>query len=691
MQKFVSQDFQSHMPIRSTILAGFIIASSCVSAQSLMEEVVVTASRSDQKISQISHNATSIGKQSLEMSQHTHINESLFRVSGVWINRGNGQEHLTALRSPVLTGAGGCGAFLMAQDGIPLRATGFCNVNELFESNSEQAERIEVIKGPGPAVYGSNAMHGIINIISPEFKLARHTSVSLESGPHDYYRTRLSTGNSNWRLDANGTTDGGFKDDSGFDQQKMMLRHHTMNNATRITSTFSYSNLNQETAGYIRGYESYKAAGSRRDNPNPEAFRDARSARFYSKIETQFENGRLVISPFARVARMEFLQHFLPGQALEKNGHTSIGVQSVWHMPLAENDWIIGLDAEYTRGTLEEFQKMATPGSLFLTATIPQGWHYDYEIDAQVIALFSQLTVSLGENTRLVAGVRLENVEYDYDNQMLDGRSRDDGTLCGFGGCRFNRPADRTDSFSNISPKIGIVHSLAENHQVYTQLSQGYRAPQTTELYRLQNTQSVSRIDSEEIDSLEIGFRGQGSFLGYDVSLYSMRKDNFIFRDTTRTNVDNGKTSHRGVEANLIFRIQDSLTLSFNASFARHQYENNPALSATLIEGNDIDTAPREILSARLDWQMTNTSSLELEWVHLGEYYEDPENLHEYEGHDLLNLRYMNQVSPNWSFSARLINLTDEDYAERADYGFGTDRYFIGEPASIYVSVKRDF
>ena len=38
------------------------------------------------------------------------------------------------------TGAGACGAFLVAEDSLPIRPVGFCNLNEMFELNYEQAE-----------------------------------------------------------------------------------------------------------------------------------------------------------------------------------------------------------------------------------------------------------------------------------------------------------------------------------------------------------------------------------------------------------------------------------------------------------------------------------------------------------------------------------------------------------------------
>ena len=75
-----------------------------------------------------------INAKQLQLLAHTHISEALSQVPGVWLNRGNGQEHLTAIRSPVLTGAGSCGAFSVLEDSAAVRATGFCNVNNCLSS-----------------------------------------------------------------------------------------------------------------------------------------------------------------------------------------------------------------------------------------------------------------------------------------------------------------------------------------------------------------------------------------------------------------------------------------------------------------------------------------------------------------------------------------------------------------------------
>ena len=80
---------------------------------------------------------------------------------------------------------------------------------------------------------------------------------------------------------------------------------------------------------------------------------------------------------------------------------------------------------------------------------------------------------------------------------------------------------------------------------------------------------------------------------------------------------------------------------------------------------------------------------LELEWQSMGGYYLNPENLHQYEGHDLVHLRMGWAVSDSLRVYANVSNLTDEHYAERADYtSFSQERYFPGTPRSLQVGAQ---
>ena len=128
----------------------------------------------------------------------THHAEIMNRAPGTMIQRNSGEESLTAIRSPVLSGPGSCGTFLFLENSMPIRPVGFCNVNELFEVNSEQARSIEVLRGPAGVVYGSGAMHGAVNVIQapprelPAEPRARRRTGRVLSRPAGALRTRAT-------------------------------------------------------------------------------------------------------------------------------------------------------------------------------------------------------------------------------------------------------------------------------------------------------------------------------------------------------------------------------------------------------------------------------------------------------------------------------------------------------------------
>jgi iron complex outermembrane recepter protein len=699
VQKVVCKDSYQRSSLALAIAVVLAASSQTSSAQeNTLESIVITADRRQSALRDVSASIFTVGSETLETVRHTHINETLVRVPGTWISRNNGQESLTAIRSPMLTGAGSCGAFQMSLDGVPMRASGFCNVNQIFEANTEQAGSVEVIRGPGSILYGANALHGAINVLTDPVSQEFSRDVSYELGPHRYNRVRGSIsdtlGEHGYRISFNGTTDDGYKHDSGFDQQKLTMQHvYAGSDALTVTSTFHFTNLNQETAGFIQGPDAYKDKDLKRFNPNPEAFRDARTYRLSSRFEWQLASGATFTStPYYRKTDMDFLQHFLPGIPLEQNGQRSFGLQNMLSSDDSGNlRWQVGLDMETTQGYLKETQFVPAVGVPAVVATIPVGKHYDFTVDATLVSPYAQVKYKFNERDQVILGLRYENLEYDYDNRMIDGRTRDDGTACTFGGCRFNRPADRTDNYDNVSAQLGWIHDLDDQQQVYVNLARAFRAPDTNEVYRLQGTQNVADLKSEEMDSYEVGYRASRERVSYSITAFYMDKQNVIFQDSNRINISGAKTRHRGLEFNTVMLLTDALRLSFAGTYAKHTYEGNLNPGAVQLAGLDIDTAPRWMGSTQLNWQISAGRSLELEWVHMGAYFMDEVNANKYPGHDLLNLRYQANLSNGWYYGARIINLLNTDYAERADIGFGQERYFVGEPVSLFLTLGQRF
>ena len=445
------------IPDNKSFAGGLLLALALVTAASQaeteLEQVIVTATQEETSHLNLPLSVSVISAEDLFIVRHVHVNEAFQRVPGAWISRGNGQESLTALRSPVLTGPGSCGAFFMASDGISLRAPGFCNVNQLFDANTEQAERIEVLKGPSTALYGSGAMHGVINILTPAPTDSLAHKFSVEAGPHDYRRGRYflsdTRGRHGFMLAANASSDDGYKRSSGYDQYKGNLRHTWQGDEISVDTVFTATDLDQDTAGFITGFEAYKDSDRKKENPNPDAYRKADAMQLQSSITVPMDGfSRFVFTPYWRDNDMEFLMHFLPWQPVEKNGHESFGINSKYYRQGTWLNSVSGIDLETTDGWLEETQ--AEP---WVSDNQPEGVHYDYQVDALVAAAWTQLSWDLARQLTVSAGARFEYTEYDYDNRTTDGPACVPTATA----CRFFRPPDSEDDFDNWSFNASVL------------------------------------------------------------------------------------------------------------------------------------------------------------------------------------------------------------------------------------------
>ena len=676
------------LSLRSLLLS--VSVAGVASAADEATRMVVTAERAAQAADAAPLSLGLIDAETLALQPAEHVLYWLNRVPGVQFQRNDGQEYLAAIRSPVLTGAGSCGAFLSLENNVPIRPAPFCNVNELSEAFTEAAGQLEVIRGPALPFYGANAMHGAVNVLTPA---ADESRLRLRLAEPDGTDLLLQFGNPDNDLALSARKEDSWRDDAGIEQYKVGWRNRrelqlASNETVQIETLLTASKLMQETAGFVSGTDAYRDLQRARQNDNPEAFRDSDSLRLVQ--HWRWQDGTSV-TPYLRRTEMTFLQHFLPGQPYERNGHWSAGLQ--WQQPLLRSEsqqLLIGADLEHADTFLEEWQTEPTEGSPFLQETIPVGYHYDYTVALQGLAPFVHWRWQFAEAWQLFAGARLERWWYDYDNRMQDGRSRDDGSACGFDGCRFNRPADRSDQFTLLSPKAGLSWQPVSTQRVNLLLQHGFRPPQTTELYRLQREQSVADLEPEELRGVELNWRASWTpELRTELAWYGYDKTNVIVRNSDSFNVSDARTVHRGIEAQLDWAFAADWQLLLTATWQRHRYQNNPGISAQDIVGNRIDTAPDWFGFAAVRWQPLTNTQLELAASHTDGYYTDAENSRYYPGHSLFDLRWRQQTAAGFAWTLAVSNLTDRRYAERADYTSTTgDRYMPGAPRQWQLSIE---
>ena len=662
----------------AALAGGMLVAGSPSWAQNVAgpgpspDAVVVTAVRIEQNRLDIGQSVERVTEDAIEFVAPLHPAELLNTVSGVGIQQGSGQEHLTAIRSPVLTGGAGAGSFLYLEDGVPTRAAGFGNVNGLFELGTEFAAAVEVTKGPGSVLYGSNAQHGLVNVLS-----------RAPDGPS---RARFVAGGeqvSGWASVARGNTrlslslshDSGFRDDSGFDQQKLQWRQDGELGVWGVSALTSVQNLNQETAGFLQaGPDAFREGDLARRNAFPEAYRDAWSARTQARFERAVGASTLALTPYARVTEIEFLRHFVPGQAREEQEHASVGFLAT----LYRDPFVVGVDAELTEGSLFEFQDNPTRFSFV------EGLHYDYDVRSLVLSPYVQAEWALGPRTTLLSGVRLDYTDYAYSNRADTGRSG-----------RFVRLADRGDDFVTVTPKVELVHRPGDGLSVYLRGARGARAPQTSDLYSLQTNQvedgrRVGSFDPETLDLAEAGaaslWRWGGRTWQGNAVLYYMEKRNFFFRNADGFNVTDGQTRHVGLEASVSGDVFDWLSVSASGSVAEHTYRFDDPASG-IVSGLEVDTAPTTLARVGIDVRPSRALSVGADLRHVGSYFTNPSNTRDYGGHEVVDARARLAVGDGLALFVRLENAFDTNYADRADFAFGNDRYFPGRPRRVLVGL----
>ena len=272
---------------------------------------------------------------------------------------------------------------------------------------------------------------------------------------------------------------------------------------------------------------------------------------------------------------------------------------------------------------------------------------------------------------------------------MLSGNTRDDGSECGFGGCLYTRPDDRNDSFRNIAPNLSARYRFSDQAVLFGRLTRGFRAPQTLELYRLQNDQRIADLDSEHVDSLEVGLRHDRRRIRMDLVAFAMRKRDSVFRDAEGFNVTGARSRHVGIEADIDIALAPRWQLSANATYAQHTYDfTATGRGESFVAGDDIDTAPRWLGGLELTFEPTTSSRLGLQLHHVGGYYLDPANEHEHSGHTLANLRAMYNPASRYALILRINNLLNTRYADRADFAGRNYRYLPGRGREAFVEVR---
>ncbi|HGY1116407.1 TPA: TonB-dependent vitamin B12 receptor BtuB [Providencia rettgeri] len=175
------------LPLSAAVLAVLCATSSLASANNKTDQVVVSANRFEQPISSILAPVTVVTREDIDHWQSNTVIDVLRRLPGVDIaqNGGMGQQSSLFIRGTESRHV------LVLIDGVRLNQAGISGSSDMSQIPISLVQRIEYIRGARSAVYGSDAVGGVVNIITRRDNDG--TTLNAGIGSHSYQNYNGST------------------------------------------------------------------------------------------------------------------------------------------------------------------------------------------------------------------------------------------------------------------------------------------------------------------------------------------------------------------------------------------------------------------------------------------------------------------------------------------------------------------
>ncbi|MBN1222011.1 MAG: TonB-dependent receptor [Candidatus Aminicenantes bacterium] len=588
-------------------------------------EITVTAPRVEIPLKKNPAATTVVENAILETLPKTiGIDEVMKLVPGIKVDNQAGGErvHLSIRGEGLLTERGTRGIKTII-DGIPINdPSGY--VSDFYDVDWSAVKRIEILRGPVAAFYGSGSTGGIINILSHDGGSEPISSTaSLVRGAYGFKkgfgRIGGTTGIMNYSISYSMLSGDGYRDHSEYKADNAHGKFaFTISPSVKITAILGWTAyLNQNPEGLnLDWFSSDPKALRRRANPDSYAFNEyQRTKRATGGLTGSIDLGvnlDLTVTAYYRfneyteavpssVIHREF---DLPGFTFQINyssgkgrmkNHLSAGIDCSWQ---SIND----LKHPNLGGALEgpdilSDQRMFQSGAgIFVLDRLEIGPHWG----VSVIGRCDQITNTLADH--------LQTGGIDLSGKV---------------------------AYKRATGRIGVTWNPLPDFGLYASWGTGFLPPGTEEL--VNNPYTLGGFNAELVAATssgqEVGGRGTiGKSLSYDVAIFHLATKNDFGRyrivsrplETFYGNV--GSTQRYGIEMSLAWYPIERVVMRMAYTYSHFKYDSVETLTGETYTGTWLPNTPQHQLYADVGYRFSEALRAGVSLEYVSAWYIDATN-----------------------------------------------------------------
>ena len=506
-----------------------------------ISEIVVTGTRGSGDIRHLPMTVTTIRRAEIEASHEQSLLPTVVRrVPGLMVTSramkgygvSTGSSGNISLRGLV----GSMGQMLVLIDGHP-QYNGIYSHPISDSYNADMAERVEILRGPASMLYGSNAMGGVINIVTRQMDTdGCKTSLNISGGSYGTIETSATamwkqrkwstTASANYGRTDNHRPHMGFEQWGGMAKVGYDISKHwsaSINaSATAFTSRYPGS-----TDAPVYGAEQWIKRGV------ASASLTNRYGNSTGEVSVFTSFGFHKIDDGVKDPTASSNRYFRSKDAL--TGVSAYQSMRLW----TDSRLTIGVDYQHIYG--RAYYTSKETGEVLNTANKQSGRSYRNEI-----AGYADLRQDLMEWMTIDAGLRI-------DHHSVTG--------------------------TELIPQVGMVARTPKAGEFKVMASKGYRNPTMRELYLY--PPSNEELEPERIWNYELSWRRNTKGFNYGVNIFYIKGDNMI-QVVNRKNVNTGKIENHGIEIDMEYPLDNHLTVYTNHSWLKMK---NPVVAAPEYKG----------------------------------------------------------------------------------------------------------